>query len=41
MIATSNMRQRVNANAPRCRAGDTESTLPSAQQAAAPKANKS
>ena len=39
--ATRNMRQRVNANAPRCRAGETDKILLLAQQAAAPSASQS
>ncbi len=39
--ATISMRQRVKANAPKCRAGVTDITLPTAQQAAAPKASRS
>ncbi len=39
--ATIDMRQRVKAKAPKWRAGMTEVTLPTAQQPAAPRANKS
>jgi len=41
MNATINMRQRVNAKAPKWRDGITAMTLPSAQQAAAPRASRS
>jgi hypothetical protein len=41
MAATSSMRQGANANAPKCRAGDTESRLPNAQHIAATSAKAS